>query len=597
MNPFSKHIPGGATFVALKAAAIVGAAAFAFSPAIHGSWLWDDPAEIAENPILRDPAGLWKIWSGRAGQDFFPLTTSVRWVQWHLWGDQVAGYHLTNLALHVLSALLLWRLLLKLGAGPAAWLGGLLFAVHPLTVESVAWISELKNVLSLPLLLLAMLAFVAYDEKKVGLGGPARPFVIDNQTVENRNQKPAERAAGRDRPALPPYLLSVLLFLLSMLAKPSGVMLPGVFLLYAWWRRGRVGTRDLLAVAPFFAISLVLGLVTIHFQTTRAMGNLPMPADTFATRVAMAAAAPLFYLYKVVLPVNLLPIYPRWLAPGLVPWALAGWAAIVAGLAWCWTRRATWGRHALFGFGSFLLCLAPVLGIIPMAYLQISRVADHLAYLPLVSLVSLAAAGLSKWHGRPAHVIKENTGGMPVLPSAFTFVVAALLALSSRHYAANFKSEESLWTYTLQRNPDAWLAQNNLGIVLAKSGRFDEAILHGEQAVRLEPNLAGAHFNLGHALLAAGRVSDAVVQFEETLRLQPDNPEAPKALAVAHNNLANAFARTGRFAEAVGEFGKALSFDPGNAGIHRNLGHALQSTGQLREAATQFGEADRLERK
>jgi tetratricopeptide (TPR) repeat protein len=606
----------------LKAATLVAAAALVFAPAIRGTWLWDDPSAVAENPVLRDPAGLAKIWSGRAGQDFFPLTTTVQWLQWHLWQGDVAGYHLTNLGLHILSAVLLWGLLAKLGVR-LAFLGGLLFAVHPLAVESVAWISELKNTLSLPLLLLAAIAWIECDRNR-GLG--ILPKSSRGHGLEARATAKVARASRLPSLRLQARTPALLFFTAAMLAKTSVVMFPAVLLLHAWWRRGRIGRRDLAATAPFFAVSLILGLVTIHFQSARAMAHLPLPATGLASRLALAGPAALFYLAQAILPVHLLPIYPAWNLDGLVPWAVLAWTALGAGLAWCWTRRASWGRHALLGFGWFFLNLIPVLGIVPMAYLRISRVSDHFAYLPLIGLAGLVAAGAAKAEGE---IRKSGRLGLfPLFAFRFSlFLLLAALAIMSRGYARIFTSEESLWTYTLQHNPGAWLAHNNLGIVLARSGRLDDAIGQAEEAVRLEPDfpearsnlgldlteagrypeaiaqleaavrlrpdLPGAHLNLGRALLAAGRGRDAVAQFAQVLALQPDNPAARRNLAIAHNNLGNALARAGRLAEAVAEFEQSLQLDPANRGTHRNLGYALQALGRDREAAAQFDAAGR----
>jgi len=606
----------------LKVATIAGAAGFVFAPVIRGTWLWDDPTAVAENPVLRDPAGLAKIWSGQAGQDYFPLTTSVQWFQWHLWRGDVAGYHLTNLALHIASALLLWGLLAKLGVR-LAFLGGLLFAVHPLVVESVAWISELKNTLSLPLLLVAAIAWIECDRNR-GLG--ILPKSSRGHGLKARATSRLAHASRLPSSRLQARTPALLYFTAAMLAKTSVVMFPAVLLLHAWWKRGRIVRRDLLDAAPFFAVSLILGLVTIHFQAGRAMAHLAMPAEGLASRLALAAPAALFYLAKAILPVNLLPIYPAWNLHGLAPGTILAWGALGAGLAWCWTQRASWGRHALFGLGFFFLNLIPVLGIVPMAYLRISPVSDHFAYMPLVGLVGLVAAGagLAESERRKVETLK-----IPRV-SAFRlslFILVAVLAWQSRGYAKIFRSEESLWTYTLQRNPRAWLAHNNLGIVLAQSGRLDEAIGQAKEAVRLEPDfpearsnlgldltearrypeaiaqleaavrlrpdLAGAHLNLGRALLAAGRGRDAIGQFEQVLALQPDSPAARRNLAVAHNNLGNALARAGRLVDAVAEFKTSLQFDPTNPGTHRNLGYALQALGRDEEAAAQFDAAGR----
>jgi tetratricopeptide (TPR) repeat protein len=536
------------------AAFIAAAVAFAFLPAVHGGWLWDDPSAIAQNPALRDGAGLARIWTGSAGPDYLPLTSTVQWVQWHLWGARVEGYHLTNIALHLLGSLLLCRVLARLGAGAAA-LGGLLFAVHPLVVESVAWMSELKNVLSLPLLLLALLAFLRGEDSG---GAPRRAFT----------------------------LLSTALFTLAMLAKGSVVMFPAILLLHAWWRRGRIGWRDLAETAPFLAVSLVLGCVTVHFQAARAMARLPIPGEGAAIRIAAAGAGAWFYLWKALVPVGLLPIYPRWTAgAGLVAAGFAGWAAIAAAAAWFWSRRTGWGRHALLGFGSFLLNLAPALGLVPMAFLRISRVSDHFAYLALASVAGLAAAAAGRLRASMPR---------PILWACAGLLIAAC-AIASRRDAANFRSEEALWRHTLAGNPGAWLAENNLCIALAGSGRPGEAVAHGRAAVKLEPGFAETHANLGLALTQAGRPAEAIPELEEALRLNPDLAGARLGLAVAHNNRGGMRARSGRVAEAVGDFEAARELDPANAGIRRNLAYALHELGRDREALDQMNEADRLD--
>jgi protein O-mannosyl-transferase len=577
--------PGSRWLVAAGTAVIAAACAGIYQPVFRGEWLWDDRGEIPQNPVLRDFGGLATIWRGASGPDYFPLKTTVQWLQWHLWGEQVLGYHLTNVGLHLLAALLVWKLSAKLGIrGAAAWLAGLLFAVHPGAVESVAWMSELKNTLSLALLLCAMIAYLEYDQTR-------RSF---------------------------PYLKALGWFIAAMLAKTSVAMFPAILLLFTWWRHGRIGVKDLKASAPFFGVSFVLGLLTVNFQNLRVTAHLPMTPESLAMRFATAGRAVLFYLEKGLLPIHLSPIYPHWTGddrPGVrwLPWGMIGAVAL-----WFWWRRATWGRHALFGFGSFLFNLLPVLGLLPMAFRRISPVSDHLGYLSLVSVVVTAAAFLG--------VSRRSV----MVGSLWLAVGLAVIAWGneSRGYARQFVSEETLWTYTLARNPDAWLAHNNLGIVYARSGRIAQAVAEGESAVRLRPEfpetrsnlgltlttagrlaeaiaqldaavrlaptLPGAHLNLGRALLLSGRANEAVAEFAAALQLDPSSVEARSDLGVAHNNLGNSLARAGRLTEAVTEFEQALLIDPGNSGAHRNLGFALAGLGRTAAAQLQFQTAQRL---
>lgn len=533
-------------FLLLQASVIVLAGCWVFFPAIHGGWLWDDHSEVLQNPDLRDPHGLWKTWFAPSSPDYFPLKTTVQWFQWRLWQDTMTtGYHLTSVGLHLLGALLVWHLLRKLGL-QLAWLGGLLFAVHPLVVESVAWIAELKNTLSLPPLLLAMCAWLDYDERR----------------------------RWQD------YLLALLLFLAAMLCKSSVVMLPVILLLHAWWKRGRIAWRDVRASAAFFIVSLVLGLVTVWFQHQRSIGSGDLPVGGIMSRLAGAGLAGSFYFSRCVLPVRLLPIYPRWAVDPPSPLQFLPWLVLGAVLGWLWSRRATWGRHALLGAGFFLVNLVPVLGFIKMSYLYISGVADHFVYLPLIGLIGLAVAGAEAVVGR-----------LEVAHRFYAFgtiaVVCALLAVQSHRYAGVFRHEEALWTYTVQHNPDALVAQNNLAKVLVETGRVQEGIEHYEAALRIDPRSPGAHANLGNVLIQAGRLAEGIAHEEAALRLKPD-------YANAYGNLGNAYLQAGRLAEAMVRFEQALRMDPNNPVTHTNLGNALFQAGRVPEAVEQHEQALRL---
>jgi protein O-mannosyl-transferase len=425
-----------ASFRWLQAAAIILAGAWVFSPAIRGDWVWDDQAEVAQNSVLHDPAGLRKIWLAPDGADYFPLKTTVQWFEWHLWQDSRLGYHLASVCLHLLSALLLWRLLEKLGVR-LPWLGGFIFAIHPLTVESVAWVAELKNTLSLPLLLLAMNAYVDFDR----------------------------RGRRRDR------LLAIVWYLASLLAKTSGAMFPVVLLLYCWWRRGRITWRDVRGSAPFLAISLGLGAVTVWFQVHRAIAGAELELGGFLPRLASAGLALAFYFGKCVVPIGLMPVYPRWQVIPPSPLQFLPWLGLAGVVACLWSRRATWGRHALFGLGCFVANLVPVLGFIPMAYLRFSPVADHLAYLPLVALAGLAAAGAGALYDRLARAGRE----LRVVSLGIGAVLCGLLAVSSHGYARIFAGDEAFWTFGVRQNPDAWVGHNDLGRILAATGRSAQA--------------------------------------------------------------------------------------------------------------------------
>jgi len=548
---------------------IVLAACFVYSPAWHGAWLWDDKGEIPHNAALKIAAGLGEIWFAPKSGDYYPLKTSVQWVQWHLWGDETLGYHLTNVALHVLGAFLFWRLLALLGVR-WAWTGGLLFVVHPIAVESVAWIDELKNTLSLPFLLLAMIAYIDTDTRWSALSPTRSPDSVFSKARWGQRAPPGS------------YFLSVLFFLLAMLSKASVAMFPLVLLLHAWWRRGRIGPRDLAASAAFFAISLVLGIVAVDLQAHRAIGvDAVIPMGTWIDRTAGAGLAMAFYLFKCVIPAGLMPIYPRWPVDGRSPLEYLPWVALAAVLAFLWRRRTGWGRHAIFGLGWFLLNLAPVLGFVTISHMRFTWAMDHLAYVPLLGLLGLAAAG--------AGAIEDRLpSGGRLCAAATLAVICAFLAVAGRRYAATFRDEATFWTSALERNPAAWLAHNNLGNVLLGRGQNQAAVAHFEQALRLHPDYAEAEYNLGLARATLGELPSAVDHYEAALLLRPGYVDAL-------NNLGNALLRMDRLPEAIGRYAEALRLQPRDVQAQCNLGVALMREGRGPEAILAYQAALRID--
>ncbi len=602
----------------LPAAAILLAGIAAMAPALHGAWLWDDVAGIARNPGLRGLEGLRRIWLGAAGYDYLPVKDTLFWLEWQLWGGRVFGFHAVTLALHLASAFLLWRGLGLLGMR-RGWIGGLLFAVHPVTVESVAWISETKNTLSLAFLLLALNAYLVQDQAQAG---PA-----------------AERA----------YRASLFCFLLAMLSKTSVVMFPTVLLLYGWWRRGAVTRRDLRATAPYFAISLLLGLTALWFQEHRVIAGQDLALGGPVWRLAAAGRAIAFYLTQALWPAGLLPLYPRWPADVFHASQALSWAALGVAGGWLWSRRSPWSRAVRFGLGWFVLNLVPVLGLAPIAYLKMSWVADHLAYVPLVGLIGLAAAGIEAG-------ITALGAGLAPLGLAGVGALALGLVAASRGHARHFSDEVTLWTYGVRGNPESGVARlnranalalanqlaaalpeyqaaaqrepgdavlqydfgnallrsgltdeaieryraalhlrpgyaeahGNLGVALQARGQMPEALVHFASAVELRPGVPDFHYNLGNALLRVKRPAEAVIQYRAVLAATPDRVQA-------HYNLGLAYMEEGRFADAIAEYHETIRLMPGNPAAHNNLGNALLEAGQRAEAIVEYEEALRLD--
>lgn len=536
-----------------------------YSPAYHGDWLWDDDQLLTQNPVVQhrlptDPPNspprhlqsLAKLWLDPNGADFFPLSYTALWAQWPFFGTWSTGYHVTSILLHAVGSLLVWALLARMHV-PGAWLSGLLFAIHPVCVESVAWVSETKNTLSLPLALAACLCWVAQDD----------------------DAEPADRRSRL-------YWLAIVFFLLAMFAKTSMVALPVVFLLHAWWKRDTVTAADVIKAAPFFLISIVLGIITINYQHGRAIGDETIPVGGIASRIATAGMAILFYLKQIVWPVDLLPIYPRWEVDPPKPWQFLAWPVIAAGAYWLWANRGTherpgWGRHAILGLGFFLLMVAPVLGFVTISYMRITWVADHFIYLPMIGVIALVGAAAARWYER----LDDRAARLALTAGAFLLAACGLFAFRYAHAWAN---EDALWTHTLRTNPDAWQAHNRLGARKFARGDVDGAFQHFTQSTRLRPDLGETHNNLGSALSAKGRIDDAIREFSEACRLTPKVP-------IMHMNLANALFQRGRFTEAADRFKLMLTEQPKNPMLLNNYAFCLLRAGDKAAAIEAFRQA------
>ena len=528
----------------LPALAIIAAALFIYWPALNGTWLWDDNLLIVSNARLNTLAGLGKIWLAAPTTDYWPLTWTLLWIEWHLWGDAPLGYHAISLALHIASAFLIWRILTRLGLR-RGWIGGLLFAVHPLAIESVAWISEIKNTLSLLLFLLAFDAWLDADDGRPGA-----------------------------------YPRSIALYLLAMLAKTSTVMLPLVLALYCWWKRGCITRAELSRLVPYFGIALILGAVTLHFQNG-GMGLPPVEPTGFVARLTVAGIALVFYLSKFVLPTGLITIYPAWpLDPPSLSQVLALPVFVVLFELLYFARRL-WTRHVLFGLGFFLVTALPILGLVNMEWLAFSPVADHLIYLPMVGLVGLTAAGLDRLLEKIPGTLRLASVG--VLALAF----AALAALSHAR-ACVYAKPLDFWTYTLVRNPLAWAASTGVGTALVDLGRAPQAIAPLRWAVQLKPDFTQGHYDLANALLLLGNTSDAIGEYQLALKYNPHD-------AQAHYNLAIAFMQSGRLPDALAQYEQALQLLPDSPEIRGNYAQALMRSGRSADALAQFQQASQLD--
>jgi Tfp pilus assembly protein PilF len=365
---------------------------------------------------------------------------------------------------------------------------------------------------------------------------------------------------------------------LAMFAKTSVVAMPVLVLLYAWWKRGSVTTQDAVRAAPLFLISLVLGIITIQYQHSRAIGLETLPVGGLGSRIAIAGLAILFYLATIVWPVNLLPIYPRWDVDPPKAWQFLPWLVIGGAAWWLWTnRRETWARHAILAGGFFLLMVAPVLGFIDISYMRITWVADHFLYVPMIGPLAWIVAAATTW-------LEKRNARERLVFHALAAGVMLFLAANSFFYAINWIDEDRLWEHTLSRNHDAWQAHNRLGVRKLNRGELDEAYYHFRNSSRIRPDLGETKNNLGVVLLKMGRLDEAIAAYEDAAANWPQN------VGIRYN-LADAYRQAGRLAEARAGFEELLEVEPSNPMFLTRYAITLISLGEKEKAIETFRRA------
>ena len=560
--------------------ALFMATVIAYSPALEGGMLWDDSSHVTA-PKLQSLHGLWRIWSELgATQQYYPFLHSAFWLEFRVWGESVLGYHLVNVFLHALAACLVVCVARSLSL-PGAWFAGFVFALHPVSVEAVAWISEQKSTLSTVFSLSAFLTYLRFRESQ------------------------------RSRT----YFAALGLFVLALLSKSVTATLPAVLLVVFWWQQGRLDwRRDVRPLLPWFAIAIPMGIFTAWVERTY-IGAVGSDFNlTFVQRILLAGRALWFYALKILFPGALAFSYPRWNLDPAAWWQWLYPAGIVA-IAAVLLIAARRTRGPLASFLIFAGTLVPVLGFLNVLPFRYAWVADHFQYLASLGLIVPLAAFATTEVRRLA----------PAQSFAIASAVVALLGILTFRQSANYRDEETLYQSSLAVNPASWLMHNNLGIVLeSKPGRLNDAIAEFQAALKLnpiysaqahfnladayakldppdvtralaeyrtglqiEPNYVEAHTNMGTLLAGIpGRSGEAIAEFQKVVQLQP-------GMAQAHANLGNVLAQApGRLPEAVVEFETAVQLDPGIAELHCNLGNALlEMSGRLPDAIAHFQDA------
>ncbi|MDE2737440.1 MAG: tetratricopeptide repeat protein [Gemmatimonadota bacterium] len=474
---------------------------------------------------------------------YWPLTYSTFWLEHKLWGLAPTGYHVVNILLHFANTTLLWRLLLRLCV-PGAWLVAAVFAVHPLHVESVAWIIERKDVLSALFYLTAVLGWIRFVE-------------------EPRRER---------------YILVLVLFVAGLLSKSIVVTLPATLLIYHWWQWGRVTQSDLIRLMPFFLVALCITAADLSFYTSRELLSLGYsPIE----RVLIAARALWFYAGKLLWPTELAVIYPLWDIGISDPLAWVYVVACIAVAALLWFGRERLGRGPLAGVAFFAVTLSPVLGFVDYGYMQFSLVADRFQYLAGIGVMAVLIGSAVHGVGRLANSFRMGACGLAV-------VVLALFGVMTWQQAGIYRDEISLFSHIVSFNPEARGAHLSLALLLAEEDRAEEARAAARIAVEQRPYLADAHYySLGEILRKQGHHEEAIASYRVVLEIDPEH-------ALAYAGMGDALFQLERYEEALASLTQAISLQsdlPMAARLHVLMGQASQELGRTKVAAEQYERA------
>ena len=547
-----------------------------FLPTLNCDFVnWDDAVNYTDNPNYRGLSLRHLSWMFAGSFDsglYMPLTWLTLGLDYVFWGMNPTGYHLTNLLLHVLNSLALYCLILIFlkrfsGHEPSnqpvplkvcAAVGVLFFAIHPLRVESVAWLTERRDVLSGFFYLLTVVAYLK---------------------MKNREIIPSIRRRW--------FLLSLFFFICSIFSKPWGITLPLVFLILDIYplrllsgakSRMEILRKLVIEKIPYGLITLLsMGLTAVAQGQARGMHSVEF--HEMVSRSMQAAYALCFYLWKTLIPIRLSPLYLIDNPFNPYDWQYVFCALIVLSITLALIllrRRWPW---MLTAWLCYVVSVSPFLGFFHRGH---HIAADRYTYIPCLPFAVLVAAGLFRlqreWPNRsmPSTVKQWVTSGFGVC-----FITYAILTVFQIQV---WRDSRSLWQYTLTVDPDHYVARNNMGNILMNDGRTDDAMAYFKKALQLNPDLWLAHINLGTAYTRLGQVEKAIFHYTESIRIHPHADEA-------YFNLGNIFADRNRLDQSIAYYSMALDIDPKNASIHNNLGIACMRKGQIQKAFAHFKQA------
>lgn len=519
-----------------------------YFPAMRAGFIWDDDDYVLNNVTLRTVDGLRRIWSDpQATPQYYPMVHSSFWLEYHLWGLNPLGYHVVNILLHALAAVLLWRLLKRLEI-PGAWLAAALFAVHPVGAETVAWITERKNLLSMVFAL-----------------GAALVYFYACAPGEYRNRR--NWAIG--------YTLALLFFFAGLLSKTVICTLPAVLLTLIWMRSGRLAIKDILLLVPWFILGGGMGMWTAWLEQHHVGARGAEWSLSLLDHVCLAGRIIWFYAEKVFLPHPLMFVYPRWnvQAANVEQWS--GTLAFLLVLGILWQRQKRWGRGPLAAVLIFAGVLFPALGFFAVYPMRYSFVADHFQYHAMPALLVLFAAGVKRaGRGLPHRYWQRLGVGLMLL----------VLGLLTWQRCGAFANAESVWRDTLKKNPAAWIAHNNLGLILADRGEVRGAATQFQQALKVKPDHISAWTNLGRAQMALGQYSKAEKSLLRAQQLAPND-------GIIRNNLGNLYAIQRQWNKALACYLQVLKQNPNQVDVIVNIGNLMAQQKKWKAATAAYRQA------
>ncbi|HEV3025695.1 MAG TPA: tetratricopeptide repeat protein [Pirellulales bacterium] len=625
LKPLPRHanpLPSSPAW--LPAAALVLLAAIVYSPTVGNGFIWDDDDYVQKNVTLTSASGLRDIWLKLgATPQYYPLVHSTFWVEYHLWGLDPRGYHVVNLLLHGASGVLVWRLLVLLGA-PGAWLAAAIFAVHPLGVESVAWITERKNVLSCVLALTSLLAYLRFSPPESLAQQPNGKQRTSNPNVARASslQPLASGLLRHSSFSFGPwhyFALSFVVFVAALLSKTVTASMPAVLLVIYWWKRGRLAWRDLVPLVPLFAVGLAFAWLTVWMEKTYVGASGEEFDLAPLARMLVAGRALWFYAGKLIWPYPLIFFYPRWNVDPQVWWQWLFPAAALSAIAALWLARRHIGRGPLAATLVFAGVLTPALGFFNVFPFTYSFVADHFQYHASVALIALGVAGLTRLYSRLA---KHGIWTARVATAGLLAPLSVLAFDRTRVY----EDLPTLHANTMALNPTAWVAPQNLGTFFYDQQRYEEAIPQYRKAIEIrqklvddfphvsyyQDGLAGSIVDLAAAQHKAGRWADAQLSYRKALEIHqevaaenPTNTDYQDHLAASFANIGLLQRDMAQLAEAERSFHnaiairqrlvennpKAAKFRSRLAASYEDLGIVLERRGEVREAEACFRRA------